>query len=96
MPSKKQKFIVLYPEYFMSKYTRAEGRRVSKSMACPTPTVEDIEKVARALKLNPIVERDKSYPKYWYKKRGRVLVEKNMQKSELLKKISEGLPKKGK
>ncbi|UCE36638.1 MAG: signal recognition particle subunit SRP19/SEC65 family protein, partial [Thermoplasmata archaeon] len=72
------------------------GRRVPKALACPTPTVEDIEKAAKSLGLNPVVEKDKSYPRYWYKKRGRVLVEKKMQKSELLKKISEGLPKKGK
>lgn len=97
MPAKKQKFIVIYPEYFMSKYTRAEGRRVPKSMACQTPTVEDIEKAARALKLDPVVEKDKSYPRYWYKKRGRVLIEKNkMQKTDLLRKVSEKMPKKGK
>ena len=97
MPAKKQKVIVLYPEYFMSKYSRAEGRKVPKSLARPTPTVEDIEKAVKALGLKPIVEKDKSYPRTWHKKRGRVLIEKNkMQKTELLKKVCEGLPKKGK
>ena len=92
MASKKQKYIVLYPEYFNSKYTRAEGRRVSKTTAKASPTVEDIEKAAKSLGLNPIVEKDKSYPRFWYKKRGRVLVEKKMPKSEILKQISRSLP----
>ncbi|MEE9150893.1 MAG: signal recognition particle subunit SRP19/SEC65 family protein [Thermoplasmata archaeon] len=91
MPQKKEKFIVLYPEYFNAKFTRAEGRRVSKKMAKPSPTVEDIEKAAKSLSLNPVVEKDKSYPKFWHEKRGRVLVEKKMPKTELLKKIGKAL-----
>lgn len=91
MPSKKQKYIVLYPEYFTTKYSRSEGRRVSKSQAKSSPTVEDIEKAAKSLGLNPIVEKDKSYPRFWHKKRGRVLVEKKMPKSELLKEISKNM-----
>ena len=93
MPKKKEKLIVLYPEYFTAKYTRAEGRRVSKKLAKPSPTVEDIEKAATELGLNPVVEKDKSYPRFWFEKRGRVLVEKKMPKTELLKKIGKALPK---
>lgn len=91
MPKKKEKLIVLYPEYFNSKYTRAEGRRVSKKLAKSSPTVEDLEKAAKKLGLNPVVEKDKSYPRFWYEKRGRILVEKKMSKTELLKKISKAL-----
>ncbi|UCF08971.1 MAG: signal recognition particle subunit SRP19/SEC65 family protein [Thermoplasmata archaeon] len=93
MPAKKQKFIVIYPEYFISKYSRAEGRKVPKSLAKPAPTVEDIEKAAKSLGLNPVVEKDKSYPRFWHKKRGRVLVERKMPKTELLKAIGKALPK---
>jgi signal recognition particle subunit SRP19 len=93
MPKKKEKLIVLYPEYFTGKYTRAEGRRVSKKLAKPSPTVEDLAKAAKKLGLSPVVEKDKSYPRFWYEKRGRVLVEKKMPKTELLKKISKALPK---
>lgn len=93
MPSKKDKLIVLYPEYFTAKYTRAEGRRVPKSLAKTSPTVEDLEKAAKSIGLNPIVEKDKSYPRYWFKKRGRILVKKKMSKSELLKAIGKALPK---
>lgn len=93
MPKKKEKFIVLYPEYFNSKFTRAEGRRVSKKLAKSSPTVEDLAKAAKKLGLNPVVEKDKSYPRFWYEKRGRILVEKKMSKTELLKKISKALPR---
>jgi signal recognition particle subunit SRP19 len=89
MPSKKDKLIVLYPEYFNSKYSRAEGRRVPRKMAKKSPTVEEIEKAAKALGLSPVVEKDKSYPRFWHKKRGRVLVRKTkMNKTELLKQIA--------
>jgi len=93
MPSKKEKYIVLYPEYFNSKYTRSEGRRVPKKFAKSSPTVEDIEKAAKSIGLSPVVERDKSYPKFWFEKRGRVLVKKNMPKTELLKKIGKAMAK---
>jgi signal recognition particle subunit SRP19 len=91
MPKGKQNSIVLYPEYFTSKYSRAEGRRVPKSLAKPSPTVEDIEKAAKSLGLNPVVEKEKSYPRFWYKKRGRVLVEKKMSKTEILKAVGKAL-----
>ena len=93
MPLKKEKFTVIYPEYFMAKNTRAEGRRVPKNLARSAISLEDIEKAARSLGLKPIVERDKSYPRFWYKNRGRVLVDSSLPKSELLKKIGEVLPK---
>lgn len=91
MPKGKQNLIVLYPEYFTSKYSRAEGRRVPKALAKPSPTVEDIEKAAKTLGLNPVVEKDKSYPRFWYKKRGRILVEKKMSKSEIMKAVGKAL-----
>jgi signal recognition particle subunit SRP19 len=92
VPSKKEKFIVLYPEYFNVKYSRGEGRKVPRKLAKKSPTVEEIEKAAKALGLTPIVEKDKSYPRFWHKKRGRVLIEKKkMNKTELLKKIAQGL-----
>ena len=91
MAQKKKRSIVLYPEYFSAKNTRAEGRRVSRKMAKAAPTVESIEKAAQSLGLNPVVEKDKSYPRFWYKKRGRVLVEPKMPKSEILKAISKAL-----
>jgi signal recognition particle subunit SRP19 len=92
VPSKKEKFIVLYPEYFNVKYSRAEGRKVPRKLAKKSPTIEDIEKSAKALGLTPIVEKDKSYPRTWHKKRGRVLIEKKkINKTELLKMIAQGL-----
>ncbi len=93
MPSKKEKYIVLYPEYFNSKYSRAEGRKVSRQLARKSPTVEDIEKAARSLGYEPIVEKDKSYPRFWHKNRGRVLIEKNKKtkKTVLLKDIGKSL-----
>jgi signal recognition particle subunit SRP19 len=93
LPSKKEKYIVLYPEYFNSKYSRAEGRKVSRQLARKSPTVEDIEKAAKSLGYEPIVEKDKSYPRFWHKNRGRVLIEKTKKtkKTDLLKDIGKSL-----
>lgn len=93
MPQKKEKFTVIYPEYFMARNTKAEGRRVPKKLARATITVEDIERAVKSLGMNPVVEKDKSYPRFWFKNRGRVLVSSTMAKTELLKKIGEVLPK---
>jgi len=93
MPQKKEKFTVIYPEYFMLKNTKAEGRRVPKKLARSSVTVEDIEKAVKSLGMNPVVEKDKSYPRFWYKNRGRVLVNSTIPKTELLKKIGQVLPK---
>jgi signal recognition particle subunit SRP19 len=96
MARKKDRHLVLYPEYFTAKFSRTEGRRVPKKLAKPSPTVEDIEKAAKDLGLNPVVEKDKSYPRFWYKKRGRVLVEGNIPKTEMIESIARALPKSGK
>ena len=56
MVSKGERIVVLYPEYFDASLSRKEGRRVPKRLAVSTPKLEDIEKAARNLKLNPIRE----------------------------------------
>ena len=84
MVSRGDRISVLYPEYFDSNLTRAEGRRVPRAIAVPAPTIHDIEKAARGLELDPVIEEDVSYPKRWWRKNGRVLVRKKYPKGKLL------------
>ncbi len=80
--------IVLWPEYFDNSLSKKEGRRVSRKLAISAPTVEDIAKAAKKLKLNPKIERNKAYPGRWWQKTGRVLVRRALNKNQVIKRIA--------
>jgi signal recognition particle subunit SRP19 len=82
---------VLWPEYFDSSLTRAQGRKVKKSLSIPQPTTELISKACQSLGLENKVENEKAYPGRWYEKKGRVLVDRKLPKSKLLVKVGERL-----
>jgi signal recognition particle subunit SRP19 len=93
-----EKAIVLYPSYFDSRVTRDSGRRVPKKDAVEAPTARMIYDSVRLLDLDCILELEKAYPRYWYRKEGRVLVEPKMSKTELILKVTaklKGLSSKG-
>lgn len=86
--SKGDNKIVLWPEYFDNSLTKNSGRRVPKKLASTSPTVEDIARAAKRLKLNPKIERSKSYPGRWWKSSGRVLVRSNEPKTKIIKRVA--------
>ena len=98
MPSKRNPLVVLYPEYFDSKLTRLQGRRVAKENAVPAPTVEDVVSATREAGFKPVMEKTAAYPKQWWGKRGRVLVKPIKPKTEIIRKVAahmrEGVSKK--
>lgn len=94
MPSKETRTIILYPEYFSIGNTRASGRRIQKKLALKSPTIDEISKAVKSLGLKATVEGDKAYPRFWWKKRGRVIVETDIPKTQLLKKVAGKLQKK--
>jgi len=79
---------VLWPIYFDVDASRLEGRKVSKELAIKNPTVDEIFKAAKKLGLNPVKE-EKAYPKRWWRKEGRILVDKKGRKIEIIRKIAE-------
>lgn len=86
MPSRKEGLLVLYPEYFDSRLTRKQGRRVPKSLAREAPTMEAVLNAARAADpaLEPRAEPKKAYSARWHEKRGRVLVKRKYPKQKTL------------
>ncbi|RLE51239.1 MAG: signal recognition particle protein Srp19, partial [Candidatus Methanomethylicota archaeon] len=84
---KKKKLLVIWPIYFNSKVSRKMGRKIPLNLAVEDPRIEEIVKIARELNLNPIIE-EKAYPKMWWREKKRILVEKKMSKSRLLKEIA--------
>jgi len=80
--------IIIWPAYIDSKKTKKEGRRISLKKAVSSPKLREISAAAKKLNLNPEVENNKSYSRSWWESSGRVSVDKNMSKREILLKIS--------
>ena len=86
--SKGDNKIVLWPEYFDSNLTKHSGRRVPQKLATSSPTVEDIARAAKRLKMNPKIERNKAYPNRWWRKSGRVLVMSQDSKTRVIRRVA--------
>lgn len=86
--------IVLWPEYFDTSRSRAEGRRLPKSLCVDKPDLDIIAKGAMILDLEYKIIEDAAYPSNSNEKNGCVRVEKGkMKKTTLLSKIGETLVK---
>ncbi|KAG6034612.1 hypothetical protein E4U40_003680 [Claviceps sp. LM458 group G5] len=55
----------LYPIYFDSLRTRTQGRRVPSSLASPSPLAREIATACSQLRLQTVLEPDKTHPKDW-------------------------------
>ncbi|KAK4237663.1 signal recognition particle SEC65 subunit [Achaetomium macrosporum] len=55
----------LYPVYFDATRTRAEGRRVPRSLAVANPLAIDIVQACAQLRLQTVLEAGKLHPKDW-------------------------------
>ncbi|HIH01655.1 TPA: signal recognition particle protein Srp19, partial [Thermoplasmata archaeon] len=77
--------------YFDSRVSRASGRRIPKKDAVEAPSARMVYDAARALGLDCILELERAYPRFWFRREGRVLVEPKMKKTELVAKVSEKL-----
>ena len=62
MVSKNDEKWVIWPIYFDKSISRKNGRKISKKIAIDKPILENIAKAAKSLGLNPIIEKDNSYP----------------------------------
>ncbi|MEW5748946.1 MAG: signal recognition particle subunit SRP19/SEC65 family protein [Candidatus Thermoplasmatota archaeon] len=83
-----EKAIVLWPSYFDLRVSREEGRRVAKRDASEAPTASMLFEAVKSLGLDCILELDKSYPRFWHRREGRVLVEPRLDKKELVAKVA--------
>jgi signal recognition particle subunit SRP19 len=90
---KPEKFIVVYPSYLDSTKTVKEGRRISKELAIPTPTVGDMSQALQSLNIRHVAQPFKGYPRditTLWDNPGRVKVDyTDGQKKQLLKELAE-------
>ena len=80
--------ITIWPQYLDKRLTLGEGRKISKEYAVNEPTLSDIERALKRLGLSYNVQKEFSYPGKWYEKSGRVLVEWEGTKLELIREVS--------
>ncbi len=79
--------VIIYPAYFNIHYSRKQGRRVPKNLAFD-PKLETIAKAARELGYEIEIEPDKRYPRFWWRERGRIIIDTDEPKNEVIKKIA--------
>lgn len=80
--------ITIWPQYLDKNLTLNQGRKVSKEIAVSEPSISDIERALKRLGLQYSVQKERSYPGKWYEKSGRILVEWDKTKLELLNEVS--------
>jgi signal recognition particle subunit SRP19 len=88
----KENYVILWPQYFDANCSRKKGRMVEKKLAVDNPTPDEILKAAESLGYVKKVEEG-AYPRYWWKKTGRIVVERKSAKSVILKKVAQVMKK---
>jgi signal recognition particle subunit SRP19 len=68
--------------------SRKEGRMIAKRYSILSPTIKEIADAAEVLRLDPIVEADKAYPRSWWETSGRVCVTATEPKTSLMKELA--------
>jgi signal recognition particle subunit SRP19 len=84
----KENYVVLWPQYFDMKITRGRGRMVDRKLAVENPTAEEILSACESLGYVKKIE-DGAFPNQWWKKSGKVVVERKTRKSIILKKVAQ-------
>ena len=80
--------ITIWPQYLDKNLSLSQGRKVSMEYAVSEPSISDIERALKRLGLKYTIDKERAYPGRWYEKSGRVLVEWEDTKLELLKEVS--------
>ena len=80
--------ITLWPQYLNKNLSLSQGRKLALEDAVKDPSLNEIEKALKRLGLKYDIDRESAYPGKWYEKSGRVLVEWDKTKLELIREIS--------
>lgn len=81
---------ILYPCYFDTTLKRREGRRVAKNLGAKSPEIPAIEAALRRMKVPHRVE-EHHHPARWAEREGRLVVEWEGSKEDLIRKVARGL-----
>ena len=78
---------ILYPCYFNAAYSRAEGRKVPRSLGAKGPVLTDIERALDKAGVTYRVE-EHSHPAHWARREGRVVAAWGKKKAELMRLVA--------
>ncbi len=81
---------ILYPCYFDASLLRREGRRVPRTLAMKSPTLSDLEAALKKMKVPYRVE-EHHHPARWAEREGRIAVEWEESKEDLLRTVARHL-----
>jgi signal recognition particle subunit SRP19 len=81
---------ILYPCYFNAAYSRAEGRRVPRSLGSKGPVLTDIERALKKAGV-PFRVEEHHHPAYWARREGRVVAEWTDRKELLIRRVAQKL-----
>lgn len=65
---------ILWTAYFDAEKSRADGRRVPRSLAVADPTVDEVARAVQQVGYDAVIERDVAYPREPHRADGRVVV----------------------
>ena len=91
MAKAKDDMYILWPEYFDSNLTKADGRRLPKPLCVSSPNAEELFSIAKKVGLSPVLEKDKAYPSKWMDRKGRIKVPNKYSKTQTMLMIAEKL-----
>lgn len=80
--------ITIWPQYLNKNLSLKEGRKIALEDSVKDPSMNEIEKALKRLGLKYNIDKERSYPGKWYEKSGRVLVEWDKTKLELIREVS--------
>jgi len=81
---------ILYPCYFDTSLKRREGRRVPKNLGVKSPELPAIEAALQRMKV-PYREEGHHHPARWAEREGRIVVEWEGSKEDLIQKVARSL-----
>ena len=80
--------ITIWPQYLDKNLSLSEGRKISLEDSVKDPSINEIERALKRLHLKYSLQKENAYPGKWYEKSGRVLVEWEGTKLELIHTVS--------
>ncbi len=79
---------VIWPAYIDASKSRDEGRRVPMDVAVDSPDAKEIAKAVKQVGYDFEYEADKSYPRSWWEDTGRVTVDADDSKDDVLRAVA--------
>lgn len=66
--------MLVWPAYIDADKSRSEGRRIAEESAVSGPSADEVANAVKQIGYEPVIERDKRYPRAWWEENGRVRV----------------------